>query len=78
MYYHCIVESLYYLMRVAVIITSSQREPFWALLSFTGPTGLVLRGSSMLQWRSYQDCCSQARRHCPLLKETGEGISNQL
>ena len=45
MYYHCIVESLYYLMRVAVIITSSQREPFWALLFFTG---LVLGGSSML------------------------------
>ena len=49
MYYHCIVESLYILMRVAVIITSSQREPFWALLFFTGPTGLVLGGSSMLQ-----------------------------
>ena len=35
-------------MRVAVIITSSQREPFLALLFFTGPTGLVLGGSSML------------------------------
>ena len=30
-----------------MIIINSQREPFWALLFFTGLTGLVLGGSSM-------------------------------